>query len=73
MEMPFDFARIDGVASITTHDEDPDGLLHWATETCRRYVGDERAEDYGRRNAVPEEVLVRVRPIKYVGAAGVAD
>ena len=73
MEMPYDFARVDGVATITTNEEDPEGLLHWATETCRRYVGDARAEEYGRRNGGDDEVLVRVRPTNHVGASGVAD
>ena len=73
MEMPYDFARVDGIASITAYEADPDGMLHWATETCRRYVGDERAEEFGRRNAVPEEVLVRVRPTNYVGATSITD
>jgi PPOX class probable F420-dependent enzyme len=74
MEMPFDFARIDGeVAAITTYDDDPDTMLHWGTETCRRFVGDERAQEFGRRNASPGEILIRVRPTTYVGAFGVSD
>ena len=73
MEMPFDFARIDGVASLATFDDDPEAMLHWATATCRRYVGDERAEEFGRRNADPDELLVRVQPTNYVGAHGVSD
>jgi len=73
MEMPFAFARIDGVATITGYDDDPEGMLRWATETCRRYVGDERAEEFGRRNADQAEVLVRVRPTRYVGATGITD
>ena len=73
MEFPFDFARVDGVASLSTYDDDPEAILHWATTTCRRYVGDERAEEFGRRNADPDELLVRVRPTNYVGAAGVAE
>jgi len=73
MEMPFDFARIDGIASITTYDDDQAELLRWATETCRRYVGDDRAAEFGQRNAVPDQYLVRVRPTNYVGAWGIAD
>ena len=73
MEMPYDFARIDGVASLATYEEDPQAMLHWATETCRRYVGDDRAEEFGRRNADPAEFLVRVRPTHYVGAMGVSN
>ena len=73
MEFPFAFARIDGVAATFAYADDPDAMLHWATETCRRFVGDERAEAFGRRNADPDELLVRVTPTHYVGAIGVAD
>ncbi len=73
MDFPFAFARIDGVATTLTYNDDPQAMLHWATETCRRYVGDDRAEEFGRRNADPDELLVRVRPTRYVGASGVAD
>ena len=74
MEMPYDFARIDGeVASLTPYEDDPDTVLTWATITCRRYVGDDRAEEYGRRNASAGELLVRVTPTAYLGAFAVAD
>ncbi len=73
MEMPFAFARIDGTARITTHSEDPVALRHWATETCRRYVGDDRAVEFGIRNSDPDEVLVRVSPTRHVGAFGITD
>lgn len=70
MEFPFSFARLDGEARLITGAPD---LLHWATETCRRYVGDDRADDFGRRNATPDEALVRVAVTRLVGAAGVSD
>ena len=73
MEMPFDFARIDGTASTSSYEDDPDEMLRWSTFTCRRYVGDDRADEFGRRNATPEEMLVRVRPTRYVGAFGISD
>lgn len=73
MDFPFDFARIDGeVASLTPYDDDPEGMLHWSTTTCRRYVGAERADEFGRRNAAPGELLVRIRPTSHIGAWGVA-
>ena len=71
-EMPFAFARLDGIASLSTYDADPEAMLHWATETCRRYVGDDLAEEFGRRNAVPDELLVRVNPTRMIGATGIA-
>ena len=72
-EMPFDFARVDGTASWASYGDDPEAMLHWATETCRRYVGDERADEFGRRNADPVEMLVRVTPTNLIGAYGVSD
>lgn len=73
MEMPYDFARIDGTATLTSRQDDPEALLHWSTQTCRRYVGDDRAEEFGRRNASADEVLVRVTPTRLMGAFGIAD
>jgi len=36
-------------------------------------MGAERADEYGRRNAVPPELVVRVRPTRIAGIRGVAD
>ena len=58
---PFRFAIIEGTAKLTR--EDPD-LLHWATRIGGRYMGAHRAEEYGQRNAVPSELLVRITPQK---------
>ena len=67
---PFDFVRVDGVAEVS---EDPDATLPWATAIARRYMGDDLAEQFGRRNAVPGELLVRVRPARVVALAGITD
>jgi PPOX class probable F420-dependent enzyme len=60
-EPPFHFVLIEGTAELTA--EDPD-LLYWATRLGGRYMGADRAEEYGRRNAVEGELLVRVTPQK---------
>lgn len=73
MEMPYAFARIDGEATTTAYADDPESIRYWATETCRRFVGDGRALEFGSRNSDPDELLVRVRPTRHVGAFGVAD
>ncbi len=67
---PFHFVIVEGVATLS--DGDPD-LLYWATRIGGRYMGEERAEAFGRRNAVPGELLVRVRPTKVIAYTGVAD
>jgi PPOX class probable F420-dependent enzyme len=67
---PYSFVVIDGIAEIT---EDPGLLLEWATRIAGRYMGAERAEQYGRRNAMPGELLVRITPNHIVAQAGIAD
>lgn len=67
---PFAFVQVQGVASIS---EDPDDLLDIATRTGRRYMGAARAEEFGRRNGVPGELLVRVKPTKVHAAFDVAE
>lgn len=67
---PFDYVRVDGVSEVS---EDPDATLPWATAIARRYMGDDLAEQFGRRNAVPGELLVRVRPVRVVALAGITD
>lgn len=67
---PFAFVTIRGTAEL---DEDPERLLHWATVIGGRYMGAEHAEAYGRRNAVPGELLVVVTPTRVIGALDIAE
>ena len=67
---PFSFVTIAGTTTTST---DPDDLLRWATRIAARYMGDEQAEAYGRRNAVPPEMVVRVTPTKIIAVVDVAD
>jgi PPOX class probable F420-dependent enzyme len=64
-EPPFAFVQVQGDAELS---EDPAELLRTATAIAARYVGAERAEEYGRRNGVPGELVVRLRPVKVVAA-----
>ena len=56
---------------VTVH-EDLDDLLRFATAIGSRYMGEGRAEEFGRRNAVPGELLVRVTPERVIAEADVA-
>lgn len=67
---PFHFVIVEGVASLSEGDPD---LLYWATRIGGRYMGEERAEAFGRRNAVPGELLVRVVPTKVLAFRDIAD
>lgn len=67
---PYSFVHVRGEARIS---EDPDELLRLATEIGRRYMGDELAEEFGRRNAVPGELLIRIAPARLIAEAAISD
>jgi PPOX class probable F420-dependent enzyme len=67
---PFSFVIVEGEARIS---EDATELLAWSTILGGRYMGNDRAEEFGRRNAVPGELLVHVRPTRIVGEHGVSE
>jgi PPOX class probable F420-dependent enzyme len=66
---PFSFVVIDGIAEIS---EDMGELRRWATAIGARYMGADRAEEFGARNAVPGELLVRIRPSRVIAQADLA-
>ncbi len=67
---PFDFVTISGTTTTST---DPDELLRWSTRIAGRYMGAENADAFGKRNAVPPEMVVRVTPTNIVAKNNVAD
>ena len=66
---PFAFVHIRGRASVS---EDLDDLLRYATEIGGRYMGADRAGEFGRRNAVPGELLVRITPERMISGTDLA-
>lgn len=60
---PYSFVQVQGVATVS---EDSQDVLDVATRTGGRYMGADRADEFGRRNAVPGELVVRLRPIKVI-------
>jgi len=60
-EPPYAFVQVQGSAELS---EDPGELLRTATAIAARYVGPELAEEFGKRNGVPGELVVRLRPTK---------
>ncbi|MCZ4509003.1 PPOX class F420-dependent oxidoreductase [Streptomyces sp. ActVer] len=67
---PYAYVVLQGRARIS---EDLDELRLWAGRIGARYMGEERAEEFGARNGVPGELLVRVRIEKVLAEAGVAN
>jgi PPOX class probable F420-dependent enzyme len=60
-EPPFGFVQVQGDAELS---EDLDDLRATATAIGARYMGSGRAAEFGKRNAVPGELVVRIRPRK---------
>jgi PPOX class probable F420-dependent enzyme len=67
---PFAYVVLRGRARLS---EDLKELRQWAARIGARYMGEDRAEEYGVRNGVPGELLVRVTVDKVLAEGGVAD
>jgi PPOX class probable F420-dependent enzyme len=62
-EPPYAFVQVQGEAELS---EDPGELVRTATAIAARYMGPDQAEEFGKRNAVPGELVVRLRPTKVI-------
>lgn len=60
-EPPYAFVKIDATVSF---EDDLDRVRAVATEIGGRYMGADRAEEFGARNGVPGERVVRLTPTK---------
>ncbi len=67
---PFGFVIVRGTAELV---DDLDRVRSWAATIGGRYMGPDRAHEYGERNGVPGELLVVVTPVSVIGELGVAD
>jgi PPOX class probable F420-dependent enzyme len=68
-QYPYAFVTVRGPVGI---EEEAGDLLAWTTRIAERYVPAGQAEAFGRRNAVPGELLCRLRADKVVGGRDVA-
>ncbi|MBF6166538.1 PPOX class F420-dependent oxidoreductase [Streptomyces gardneri] len=62
-EPPYASVQLQGSVTLS---EDPGELLRTATAIGGRYMGADRAEEFGKRNGVPGELVVRLRPDKVI-------
>ncbi len=67
---PYAFVSIAGTAEAIRNAPD---LLEWSIRIARRYMGAELAEAFGTRNAVGDELLVRVTPRKIIAMKDLSD
>ena len=61
---PYAFVIVEGTVEIT--EDDPAESLKWATRIGARYMGEDQAEAFGKRNSVPGELLLRIKVDKIV-------
>jgi PPOX class probable F420-dependent enzyme len=66
---PYSFVVFEGTVTLS---EDLNDLRRWATVVGGRYMGADRAEEFGTRNGVPGELLVRLTPTKILARADIA-
>ena len=69
-QLPFSYVLIEGTAQVST---DMEEMLVWATRIGGRYMGADRAEEFGRRNAVETELLVMVTPTRIISHKNISD
>ena len=66
---PYNYVSVEGEARLIDH---LGQCLDISTRLGAKYMGEDRAEEFGRRNGVEGELVVRVRPTKLFGEANVA-
>jgi PPOX class probable F420-dependent enzyme len=67
---PFSYVMITGPVDWS---EDPDDLRTWAGRIGARYMGADRADEFGTRNGVPGEMVAWLTPAGVVAEADIAD
>jgi PPOX class probable F420-dependent enzyme len=66
---PYSYVTLHAEASLI---EDLEEMRRWATVIGGRYMGADRAEEFGARNGVPTEYLVRARITGVVAERAIA-
>ncbi|MFD7610673.1 PPOX class F420-dependent oxidoreductase [Streptomyces sp. NPDC059828] len=67
---PFAYVMFECTARLT---DEPGELARWAARIGARYMGEARGREYGERNAVPGEYLVRARVDRVIARHGIAE
>ena len=67
----YSFVTIDGIAEIISNVK-TDELFKWAKIIAARYMGNDKAEEYGKRNSSEGELLLKIKPTKVIGQKDLA-
>jgi hypothetical protein len=66
----YSFVTIDGIAEIIS--DRPTEIFIWARIIAARYMGKNKAEEYGKRNSSEGELLLIIKPTRIIGQKNVA-
>jgi PPOX class probable F420-dependent enzyme len=66
---PYSYVSVEGEARLI---DDLEQCRSVSTLLGAKYMGEERAEEFGKRNGVRGELVVRIRPTKVFGEANIA-
>ena len=66
---PYSYVTVEGTVTAGRRSR---GRGDWATVIGGRYMGAERAEEFGRRNGVPGEYVVRLKPERVISERDLA-
>ncbi len=67
----FSFVTIDGIAEIISNE--PSEVYKWAKIIAARYMGNDKAEEYGKRNSSEGELLIKIKPTRVIGQKDIAE
>ena len=68
---PFHYVLLEGKAELL--DASPEASRQWATIIGGRYMGADRAEEFGKRNGIDGEWVMRMVPDKVIAYKNVTD
>lgn len=66
---PYAFVQVQGTVELFS---DVVAMLPLSTAIGARYMGEDRADEFGRRNAVSGELLVRLTPSRVISGMDVS-
>jgi PPOX class probable F420-dependent enzyme len=67
----FSFVTIDGIAEIISNK--PSEVYKWAKIIAARYMGNDKAEEYGKRNSSEGELLIIIKSTRVIGQKDIAE
>lgn len=69
-EPPYSFVTVEGTAELIENQAE---CLNCATRIGARYMGEERAEEFGKRNSTEGELIVKITPTNVVAYKNITD